>query len=55
MGTRIRRHILHNQRAEYGEQILSALSSKLGWTHFRQIVYLDDPLQRDLYAEMGPW
>ncbi|AHF90513.1 hypothetical protein OPIT5_10155 [Opitutaceae bacterium TAV5] len=32
--------------------ILHALSAKLGWTHFRQIIYLDDPLQRDFYAEM---
>ncbi|MBN8418664.1 MAG: DUF1016 family protein [Verrucomicrobia bacterium] len=32
--------------------ILTALRTKLGWTHFRQIIYLDDPLQRDFYAEM---
>ena len=24
----------------------------MGWTHFRQIIYLDDPLKRDFYAEM---
>jgi hypothetical protein len=24
----------------------------LGWTHLRQIICLDDPLQRELYAEM---
>ncbi|MFC5453701.1 PDDEXK nuclease domain-containing protein [Prosthecobacter fluviatilis] len=88
IGTRIRRDILQEKRAEYGEQILSALSakleaefgrgfgernlarmvrfaeafpdrqiltslmSKLGWTHFLHIVRLDDPLQRDFYAEM---
>jgi predicted nuclease of restriction endonuclease-like (RecB) superfamily len=88
IGTRIRRDILQEKRAEYGEQILSALSAKLeaefgrgfgernlarmvkfaeafpdpniltalrtklGWTHFRRIIYLDDPLQRDFYAEM---
>jgi predicted nuclease of restriction endonuclease-like (RecB) superfamily len=26
--------------------------SKLGWTHFLHLVRLDDPLQRDFYAEM---
>lgn len=88
IGTRIRREILQEKRAEYGEQILSALSAKLeaefgrgfgernlarivkfaeafpdrdilhtlcaklGWSHFRSIIYLDDPLQRDFYAEM---
>jgi len=34
-------------------EILHALSAKLSWTHFRQIIYLDDPLQRDFYAEMS--
>jgi predicted nuclease of restriction endonuclease-like (RecB) superfamily len=32
--------------------IFHALSGKLSWTHFRQIIYLDDPLQREFYAEM---
>jgi predicted nuclease of restriction endonuclease-like (RecB) superfamily len=32
--------------------ILHALSAKLSWTHFRRIIYLDDPLKRDFYAEM---
>jgi predicted nuclease of restriction endonuclease-like (RecB) superfamily len=34
------------------EKIVHALSGKLSWTHLRQIIYLDDPLQRDFYAEM---
>lgn len=34
------------------EKIVHALSAQLGWTHFRQIIYLDDPLKRDFYAEM---
>jgi hypothetical protein len=34
------------------ERIVSALRTLLGWTHFRQITALDDPLQRDFYAEM---
>ena len=88
IGRRIRQDVLQNKRAEYGAEILHALSAKLaaefgrgfsernlanmirfaevfpdpkilhalraklGWTHFRQIIYLDEPLQRDFYAEM---
>ena len=33
-------------------EIVHALRAKLGWTHFRQIIYLDDELKRDFYAEM---
>jgi predicted nuclease of restriction endonuclease-like (RecB) superfamily len=32
--------------------IVSALRTQLGWTHFRAIIALDDPLKRDFYAEM---
>lgn len=32
--------------------IVSALRTQLGWTHFRQIIAMDDPLKRDFYAEM---
>lgn len=88
IGTRIRRDVLKNKRAEYGKRIVYALSiqltaeygrgfsdralfqmmrfveafpdkriveglsAQLGWTHFRQIIYMDDPLKRDFYAEM---
>jgi predicted nuclease of restriction endonuclease-like (RecB) superfamily len=88
IGQRIRKEILKEKRADYGEkilptlsaqlvsefgagfsernlanmirfaevypeeEILHALSAKLSWTHLRQIIYLDDPLQRDFYAEM---
>jgi len=88
IGNRIRKDVLKEKRAEYGEQIVSALSAQLskefgrgfskrnlfnmvrfaeafpepkivhalsaqlGWTHFRQIIYLDDELKRDFYAEM---
>lgn len=34
------------------EHIVSVLRTLLGWTHFRQIIALDDPLKRDFYAEM---
>lgn len=33
-------------------KIVSALRTQLGWTHFRHIIALDDPLKRDFYAEM---
>jgi hypothetical protein len=88
VGQRIRQDILKEKRAEYGEQIVSALSAQLeqdfgrgfgeknlrrmiqfaeaypdreivvsllrqlGWTHFRAIIALDDPLKRDFYTEM---
>jgi predicted nuclease of restriction endonuclease-like (RecB) superfamily len=34
------------------EKIVSTLWRQLGWSHFREIIYLKDPLQRDFYAEM---
>ena len=88
IGQRIRTDILKQKRAEYGEQIVHAVSAKLSgefgrgftprnlfnmvrfaetfpdpqivrtlsanlsWTHLRRVIYLDDPLQRDFYAEM---
>ena len=88
IGTRIRKDILKDKRAGYGEQIVSALGTQLvaefgegfgarnlfrmirfsevfpdakivsalrtqlGWTHFRQIIPIEDPLKRDFYAEM---
>jgi hypothetical protein len=33
-------------------KIVHALSGQLSWTHLRRIIYLDDPLKRDFYAEM---
>ena len=29
------------------------LADHLGWSHFKEILYLEDPLQRDFYAEMS--
>ena len=88
VGRRIRKDILKEKRAEYGERIVSALGrqlaaefgrglgtrnlfrmirfaevfpdfeivsalrTQLGWTHFRQVIAFDDPLKRDFYAEM---
>jgi predicted nuclease of restriction endonuclease-like (RecB) superfamily len=33
-------------------EIVSALRTQLGWTHFRQIIAINDPLKRGFYAEM---
>jgi predicted nuclease of restriction endonuclease-like (RecB) superfamily len=88
IGDRIRREILGERRAAYGEQIVStlsaqltaeygrgfsrfalsrmikfvecfpnreivaALSQQLGWSHFVEIIPIDDQLKRDFYAEM---
>ena len=34
------------------EKIVHALRSQLSWTHFREIVSIDDPLKRQFYAEL---
>ena len=33
-------------------KIVRALSDQLSWSHFIQMIYLDEPLKRDFYAEM---
>jgi predicted nuclease of restriction endonuclease-like (RecB) superfamily len=88
IGKRIREDLLREKRAGYGEQIVSALATRLtmeygrgfsdkslwhmvrfaevfpdepivsalrrelSWTHFKEIIYLDDPLKREFYAEL---
>jgi hypothetical protein len=54
VGRRIREDVLKARRAEYGEKMVSALRTLLGWTHFRQIIALDDPLKRDAHARTLP-
>ncbi len=34
------------------EKIVAALRRQLGWTHFKTIIPISDPLKRDFYAEM---
>jgi predicted nuclease of restriction endonuclease-like (RecB) superfamily len=34
------------------EQIVATLSQQLGWSHFKEIIPLNDDLKRDFYAEM---
>jgi predicted nuclease of restriction endonuclease-like (RecB) superfamily len=35
------------------EHAVRSLVPVLSWTHIRQIIYIDDPLKRDFYAEMS--
>ena len=34
------------------EKIVSTLSRQLGWSHFKEILYLNDRLKREYYAQM---
>jgi len=34
------------------EEIVSRLRRQLTWTHFKSLVYIEDTLKRDFYAEM---
>ena len=33
-------------------EIVSALRRELSWTHFKQLIYIDNPLKREFYAEL---
>ena len=45
-------HMARFAEAFSDRKIVQTLSAQLGWTHFRQIIYIEDPLKRDFYAEM---
>lgn len=50
-----RRNLFHMMRfaeAFPDPKIVNALRTQLSWTHFRLIVALEDPIQREFYAEM---
>ncbi|MBI3234693.1 MAG: DUF1016 domain-containing protein [Bacteroidetes bacterium] len=34
------------------EEIVYALRRQLSWTHFRSVIYIEDPLKREFYIEM---
>lgn len=46
------RHMLRFVEAYPDAGIVSALSRQLAWSHFLELIYLKDPLQRDFYAQM---
>jgi predicted nuclease of restriction endonuclease-like (RecB) superfamily len=51
-GVKNLRHMVRFAEAFPEIQIVSSLIRQLAWTHFLQIIYFKDPLQRDFYAEM---
>lgn len=51
-GVKNLRHMMRFAEAFPHEQMVYALSRHLSWTHFRALLYLDKPFQRDFYAEM---
>jgi predicted nuclease of restriction endonuclease-like (RecB) superfamily len=46
------RHMIRFAEAFPSVEIVSALLRQLSWTHFKAIIYLKDPIQRDFYAQM---
>jgi predicted nuclease of restriction endonuclease-like (RecB) superfamily len=46
------RHMLRFAETFPDDRIVSALMRQLSWTHFLSIIYLQDSLRRDFYAEM---
>ena len=53
IGKVIREEIIKSKRAEYGKQILHALSGEfkeLSWTHIRTLLPIRDNLKREFYA-----
>ncbi|MDB4954680.1 MAG: uncharacterized protein JWO36_2249 [Myxococcales bacterium] len=46
------RHMLRFAHAFPDAEIVSTLRRHLSWSHFKQLVYVADPVKRDFYAEM---
>jgi predicted nuclease of restriction endonuclease-like (RecB) superfamily len=46
------RHMMRFAEVFPDESIVSSLMRQLSWTHFTRIIYQDDALKRDFYAEM---
>lgn len=46
------RHMLRFAEVFPGAEIVSAARRQLSWTHFRALIYIDDPLKRDFYLQM---
>jgi len=46
------RHMIRFAETFPEPEIVSALMRQLSWTHFLSIIYIDDPLKREFYAEM---
>ena len=46
------RHMLRFAEVFPDAAIVSAVRRQLSWTHFRALIYIDDPLKRDFYLQM---
>ena len=46
------RHMIRFAEAYTDDKIVSSLLRQLSWTHFLAVIYIEDPLKRDFYAEM---
>jgi predicted nuclease of restriction endonuclease-like (RecB) superfamily len=46
------RHMIRFAEVFSEEKIVSTLSRQLSWSHFKEIIYLQQPLQKEFYAEM---
>lgn len=46
------RHMMKFAEVFPDVQIVSTLSRQLSWSHFKELLYLKQPMQRDFYAEM---
>lgn len=46
------RHMMKFAETFPNAKIVSTLSRQLSWSHFKELIYLNHPLQREFYAEM---
>jgi hypothetical protein len=53
IGRRVNEEILQNQRADYGKQIVSTLSTQLSWSHFVELLPLKSHEARLFYARQA--
>ena len=53
IGNTIHNYTLDGQRAAYGQQIVSALSTKLSWSHFMEVLPIKDNTAREFYVTMA--
>lgn len=45
-------HMIRFAQAFEDEQTVSALQRQLSWTHFKALIYVEEPLKRDFYCEL---
>ena len=47
------RHMVRFVVAFPDERIVSTLSRQFSWSHLKELIYIDDPLKRDFYLQLG--